>query len=92
MSMIRIEYGEYIVLHAVRAQAKGVTENRIREKLDPVQFDGGLVVVGPCHSSAVVVEQCVSWGLSYPDDFFDVNECGGSFPLWCLFSVGLRRE
>jgi hypothetical protein len=87
---ISIDCGEYIIINRASAATKGVDEKVLAEKLVGIRMSSGLIVVGPAHSARGTEEVLTGLGLTYPEDFFDVNDGGGSFPLWCCFSVTFR--
>jgi hypothetical protein len=88
--MISIDCGEYIIINRASAATKGVDEKVLAEQLVGVRASPGLIVIGPATSARGIEDVLVALGLTYPEDYFDVNDGGGSFPLWCSFSVAFR--
>lgn len=84
--------GAFVVVREQAAHARGIAVEQLRMLAGAAQQADGLIVLGPTHSADSVGAALSELGLVYPDDYFDCDESGGTFPQWCLISVQIRRE
>ena len=83
--------GIYVVVRSIAAADKRVAIADLAVLAGTASENDGVIVLGPMHSATGLLEALALRGLTYPDDYFDCDESGGTFPLWCMISVGLRR-
>jgi hypothetical protein len=89
---ISLTAGSFVVVREQAARARGLAVEQLKALAGSAQQADGLIVLGPTHSAEGVGAALSELGLVYPDDYFDCDESGGTFPPWCLISIQIRRE
>jgi hypothetical protein len=72
--------------------SRAALDERLNLTADEFRVEGGLVAIGPIHSSdelPALLEELESLGLTYFDDFFELS---GNWPVWLQLYASAKDQ